>query len=74
MQDDTLTVGIDPRFLARIADLVEQGEYGSVDEFMNEAVRLRLEQDPLEAFFESPRGRELLRQLVREERDGTPAA
>ncbi|MEN6341751.1 MAG: hypothetical protein ABFC89_04240 [Methanospirillum sp.] len=80
MTDDTMTVRVDPAVRAAIDDLVRRGEYESVDEFLNRAVLtfLRLEEidvegvpagpHPFVVFFESPRGRALLREIVHEAR------
>ncbi|HIH02625.1 MAG TPA: hypothetical protein HA263_01830 [Methanoregulaceae archaeon] len=78
MTEEQITARIDPRFNAAIEDLVRRGEYGSVDQFVDRAIRLRLQLDqapvdgeqpgphPFIAFFESPRGRALLRELMDE--------
>ncbi len=81
MPENQITFRTDPRFKARIAELVEQKEYKNLSEFMNEAIMLKFEADgveikggfprskPLVSFFESPRGRALLRELLREARE-----
>ena len=55
------------------------GEYGSVNDFVNQVILLKFPMDlvpidglqpgpdPLVVFFESPRGKALLRKLIREE-------
>ena len=43
MTEERITARIDPRFRAAIEDLVRRGEYASVDQFVDLAVRLRLE-------------------------------
>lgn len=81
MTDDEIAFRLDPRLRAAVEDLVAQGAYESIEAFMNEAVRLKFQvdrilvdgepigPDPMIAFFESPRGRALLRELLREARE-----
>lgn len=64
-----------------MARLVEEGAYRSITGFVVEAVLLKLDlegipvdvgalpPDPIAGYLESPRGRALLRKLIREERE-----
>jgi Arc/MetJ-type ribon-helix-helix transcriptional regulator len=82
MPDNQITFRTDPRVKARIAELVGQGEYRNTSEFMNQAILLKFQvervlldgepvgPDPIAEFLQSVRGRELLRELLREAREG----
>lgn len=77
MPEDQITFRTDPRIKAAIAELVAQGEYRNMSDFMNDALLLMFHikyflidgmpvgPEPLAAIFESPRGRARLRELLR---------
>lgn len=81
MPEDQITFRTDPAIKARIAELVAAKEYRNLSEFVNQAILLKfqLEQitldgrlitpSPIEAFFDSPNGRELLREILLEARE-----
>ena len=78
MIEGQITFRLDPHLKARIRELVAAGEFRSVSDFMNQAVLLKFEFDripvngrtigegPLDRYFDSPRGRQQLRELVLE--------
>jgi hypothetical protein len=82
MPEDQITFRTDPRIKARIAELVNAREYRNLSDFVNQAILLKFQleripldgelvgHDPMITFFESPRGRALLRELLREVREG----
>jgi len=82
MPDDQITFRTNPRIKAAIAELVRQNYYRNTSDFVNHAILLtfQLEQvpidgdvigpEPMVTFFESPRGRALLKELIREVREG----
>jgi len=75
---DTMTVQVDPALRAAIDDLVREGEYESEEQFVNHAILLKFQFDqipvdgrpigpnPMDAFFDSPKGREIIREILRE--------
>lgn len=81
MPEDQITFRTNPRIKAAIAELVRQKSYRNTSDFVNHAILLtfQLEQipidgeligpEPMVTFFESPRGRALLRELIREVRE-----
>lgn len=81
MPDNQITFRTDPRVKARIAELVRLGEFRNTSEFMNQAIFLKFQverilldgelvgADPIAEFLFSDRGRELLRELIREARE-----
>ena len=78
MLEDQITFRTHPRLKARIRELVTEGEFRTVSDFMNLAILQKFEfdrvpvngeligPDPLDRFFDSPRGREGLREAVLE--------
>ena len=80
--EPTATICTNPRIKAAIAELVRQKAYRNTSDFVNHAILLtfQLEQipidgeligpEPIVTFFESPRGRALLKELIREVREG----
>ena len=73
-----VTVRLDPRVKAQLQELVDEEKYPSISVFITEAIlqKLGLEgiaigedlpPNPVKTYFETPEGRELLRQLIREE-------
>lgn len=81
MPENQITFRTDPKVKTRIAELVAQGEFRNTSEFMNQAILLKFQverilldgkplgPDPIAAFLQSVRGRELLRELLREARE-----
>jgi len=81
MPDDQITFRTDPRIKERIAGLVQEKRYPSLSEFVNQAILLKFQveqiavdgissgPDPMIAYFESSRGRALLREILREARE-----
>lgn len=81
MPSDQITFRTDPRIKARIEEVVRQGGYRNVTDFVNRALllmlemeRARLEHGPatralLEVFFDSPPGRRILQEVIRGERE-----
>ncbi|MEN6519338.1 MAG: hypothetical protein ABFC38_14385 [Methanospirillum sp.] len=81
MPEDQITFRTDPRLKSRIADLVERGEYKTMSDFLNQAILQKFHldlvpiegeppsTDPMVVFFESPRGRALLAEIVRAARE-----
>jgi len=78
MIEGPITFRLDPHLKARIRGLVAAGEFRTVSDFMNQAVLLKFEferipvnsraigGDPLDRYFDSPRGRKRLRDAVQE--------
>ena len=78
MTEDQITFRTDRRIKATIAELVRQNYCRNISDFMNQAIllKLQLEQipidgeqvgpEPMVTFFESPRGRALIKELIRE--------
>ena len=78
MTEDQITFRTDRRIKATINELVRQNYCRNISDFMNQAVllKLQLEQipiagelvgpEPMVTFFESPRGRALIKELIRE--------
>ncbi len=76
MPADQITFRTDPRIKARIAALVATGEYRNLSEFINHAIlltfqleRIQIEgqpvgPDPVADFFDSLKGREILREVI----------
>jgi len=81
MTEDQITFRTDPRMKARIEELVRDRQYRNKSDFINQALLLKFQverialdgdfvgPDPMQAFLESPRGRTLLRELLREVRE-----
>jgi hypothetical protein len=81
MPSDQITFRLDPRVRAAITELIRRGEYRNLSEFITQAILMKcqvervpiegelLGPDPFFAFLESPRGRALLRELLREIRE-----
>jgi|GEM_PF-575850 Arc/MetJ-type ribon-helix-helix transcriptional regulator len=80
MPEDRITFTIDPRLTARIQELVPEGTFGNVSDFMHHAIRLTfaleripvdgrlLEPDPITEFFDSEAGRRVLYEALRKAR------
>jgi hypothetical protein len=78
MTEGQITFRVDPDLKARIRELVAEGEYRNVSDFVNQAILLvfaferiplggrLLAYDPLAEFFSSYSGRRLLRETMRE--------
>lgn len=78
MTEGQITFRLDQALKARIRELVDEGEYRNVSDFVNRAVLLMfaferipiegrlLGCDPLAEYFSSYKGRQLLRETVRE--------
>ena len=78
MTEGQITFRLDPALKARICELVAAGEFRTVSDFVNQAVLLKFEfdgipidgrrigNDLLGRFFDSPRGRQRLREAVLE--------
>ncbi|MEN6518681.1 MAG: ribbon-helix-helix protein, CopG family [Methanospirillum sp.] len=78
MTEGQITFRLDQALKARIRELVDEGEYRNVSDFVNRAVLLMfaferipiegrlLGRDPLAEFFSSYKGRQLLHETVRE--------
>ncbi|MEN6343045.1 MAG: hypothetical protein ABFC89_10875 [Methanospirillum sp.] len=78
MPEDQITFRTDRRIKATITELVRQNYCRNISDFMNQAIllKLQLEQipiggelvgpEPMVTFFESPRGRALIKELIRE--------
>lgn len=76
MPPGQITFRTDPRIKARIAELVASGEFRNMSEFLNHAIlltfqveRIHLEgqpigPDPVAVFFDSVKGREILREVI----------
>jgi len=81
MPEDQITFRTDPEIKARIAELVAEKEYRNLSDFVNQAILLKFQVDqitlngrlitpsPIEAFFDSPRGREVLMEIILEARE-----
>lgn len=81
MPDNQITFRTDPRIKARLNELVRQGEFRNRSEFINQAILLKFQverilldgehvgPDPIAEFLLSDRGRDLLRELIREARE-----
>ena len=79
MSTDTITIRLPPEVKAAVVGLVMRGSYRSISEFVVEAVLLNLDlegvpvvealapPDPIAAYFASPRGEEVLRNVIRRE-------
>lgn len=75
---DQVTFRLDPDLKGQIREQVASGEYRTVSDFMNQAILLKFEfdripvrgrmigGDPIDRYFDSPRGRQRLRDAVRE--------
>ena len=82
MAEDLITFKTDPRLTARIRELVAEGKYRNVGDFMHHAIRLTftleripvdgrlLEPDPVTEYFGSEDGRRVLSEILREARAG----
>lgn len=78
MPEDQITFRTDRRIKATINELVRQNYCRNISDFMNQAIllKLQLEQipidgelvgpEPMVTFFESPRGRALIKELIHE--------
>lgn len=78
MTEGQITFRTDPRIKARIRELVAEGEFRNVSDFVNQAIlqRCALERipidgrllafDPIAEYFGSNGGRRLLRETIRE--------
>ena len=76
MPPGQITFRTDPRIKARIAELVASGEFRNMSEFLNHAIlltfqveRIQIEgqpigPDPVAVFFDSVKGREILREVI----------
>lgn len=76
MPPGQITFRTDPRIKARIAELVASGEFRNMSEFLNHAIlltfqveRIQVEgepigPDPVAVFFDSVKGREILREVI----------
>ncbi len=80
MASGQTTVRLDPRVKARLVALVDEGRYPSISVFITEAILEKfgiegiavegeVPPDPIQRYFNTPEGREVLRQLIREERE-----
>lgn len=80
MLDNQISFRLDPRVKARIQDLVAEGEFRNVSDFVNQAILVTfaferipvdgrlLARDPIAEYFRSYDGRRLLRETMREVR------
>lgn len=78
MPGNQFTFRTDPRLKARIQELVAEGKYRNVGDFVNHAILVTfaleripvdgrlLEPDPIPGYFGSFGGRQLLREVMRE--------
>jgi len=81
MPEDQITFRTDPAIKARIAELVAGKEYRNISDFMNQAILLKFQfeqitlngrlvgPNPMEGFFDSPHGREIIREILLESRE-----